>query len=311
MFGGGIRQDMSESLKGHLAALTAACLFGLMSPVCKVVMNSGVMDGPALASLRVSGSALMFWLVSFFVRGQRVRRRDWPALIAMSLCGMGLNQFLYVTGVQYTSPTNGCVIGTNTPIMALLLSAVFLKIRITRRRGLGIVIACGGALLLLLGSAQGEGGRLSGDFLCLGSQAAAACYFVFFRRLIRRYRVITLMKWLFTISALAVLPISVPEWQQLQWGELQSEEWMGCAYVVGVGTFLCYLLLNAGQSRLAPPVVAAYNYVQPLIAATVGILWGVDILTWQKSFAILLILAGVWLVTTSRRSAAQANAPQH
>lgn len=286
-----------ENVKGHLAALAAACLFGLMSPVCKVAMSSGALDGPALASLRVCGSACMFWAISCVVPGQRVRRRDWPALVAMSLCGMALNQFLYVTGIQYTSPTNGCVIGTSTPIMALLLSALFLRIRITWRRGVGVALACSGALVLLLGSACGTGGHLKGDAMCLCSQMAAACYFVFFGRLIRRYRVITLMKWLFTISAVAVLPIFGPHLAQVSWAALQPTEWLSCAYVVCIGTFVCYLLLNAGQSRLAPPVVAAYNYVQPLIAAAAGILWGVDALSWQKVAAIMLIAAGVWLVS--------------
>ena len=287
---------LSEKTKGHIAALSAACLFGLMSPVCKVAMGSGVVDGPALAAMRVCGSACMFWLVSLFVRGQRVRRRDWPALIAMSLCGMGLNQFLYVTGLQYTSPTNACVIGTSTPIVALLLSAAFLRMRITGRRATGIVLACCGALVLLLGSARGGGGHLLGDAFCLCSQLAAACYFVFFGRLIRRYRVITLMKWLFTISAVATLPFFGSHVAELAWSEIQPLEWLSCAYVVGVGTFVCYLLLNAGQSRLAPPVVAAYNYVQPVVAAVAGILWGVDVLTWQKVVAVLLIFGGVWLV---------------
>jgi drug/metabolite transporter (DMT)-like permease len=83
---------------------------------------------------------------------------------------------------------------------------------------------------------------------------------------------------------------------ELAWSDIQPVEWLSCAYVVGVGTFVCYLLLNAGQSRLAPPVVAAYNYVQPVIAAAAGILWGVDALTWQKVVAVLLIIGGVWLV---------------
>lgn len=291
---------LGEKTKGHLAALSAACLFGLMSPVCKVAMGSGVVDGPALAAMRVCGSACMFWLVSLFVRGQRIRRRDWPALIAMSLCGMGLNQFLYVTGLQYTSPTNACVIGTSTPIVALLLSALFLHMRITARRAVGIVLACCGALVLLLGSVHGGGGNLLGDALCLCSQLAAACYFVFFGRLIRRYRVITLMKWLFTISAVAALPFFGGHVAELAWSDIQPVEWLSCAYVVGVGTFVCYLLLNAGQSRLAPPVVAAYNYVQPVIAAAAGILWGVDALTWQKVVAVLLIIGGVWLVKSKR-----------
>ena len=91
---------------------------------------------------------------------------------------MGLNQFLYVTGLQYTSPTNACVIGTSTPIVALLLSALFLHMRITARRAVGIVLACCGALVLLLGSVHGGGGHLWGTlcgWFAVAIESASQC----------------------------------------------------------------------------------------------------------------------------------------
>lgn len=78
----------------------------------------------------------------------------------------------------------------------------------------------------------------------------------------------------------------------------------GAAYVVLCGTFVSYLLLIMAQQRLDPPTVATYNYVQPAIAATAGVLLGVDMLTWQKGLAMLLIVTGVWFVSrTARRKA--------
>ena len=56
-----------------------------------------------------------------------------------------------------------------------------------------------------------------------------------------------------------------------------------------------------GQRYLEPPTVTAYNYIQPVIAAAVGILLGVDELTWQKVAAVVLIAAGVWAISRSPR----------
>lgn len=291
-------------LQGHAAVLLAAALFGLMSPVAKVVMWNGTVDGAVLATLRIVGSAGLFWVVSLFVKGERIRRRDWPALVGMSLCGMALNQYCFVVGVQYTSPTNACVIATSTPVMTMALAALVLHERLTRRNMLGLALGAVGALTLVLGSASGSlGGGPLGDALCLASQFFASCYFVFFGRVIRRYSTVTIMKWLFTISALLSLPLMTPSLVELPWHELSSREWLGAAYVVGVGTFLCYILLIVAQRRLKPPVVATYNYVQPLVAALAGICWGVDTLTWMKCLAVLLIAAGVWFVTRAEHTA--------
>lgn len=290
-------------IQGHVAVLLAAGFFGLMSPVAKVVMWSGTVDGSVLATLRIGGSALLFWLVSFFAgrdRREHIRRRDWPALVAMSLCGMALNQYCFVVGVQYTSPTNACVIATSTPVMTMALAALVLHERLSARKILGLVLGAAGALTLVLGSSGGcLGGSPEGDLLCLASQFFASCYFVFFGRVIRRYSTVTIMKWLFTVSTVLSVPFMAFPMVELPWERLTAAEWLGAAYVVGVGTFLCYILLIVAQRRLKPPVVAMYNYVQPVVAATAGICWGVDVLTFPKFLAVLLIAAGVWFVTRS------------
>ncbi len=43
-----------------------------------------------------------------------------------------------------------------------------------------------------------------------------------------------------------------------------------------------------------------YTYLQPIIAAVVSILSGLDVITWQKALATVLIVGGVILVSRSR-----------
>lgn len=288
---------------GHLAALGAMLCFGLMSPMCKVAMQGGVIDGLTLASMRVSGAAVLFWLVSLLLPRERVRRRDLLPLFGMSLCGMAINQFCYVSGVQLTSPTNGTVAATTTPVFTLVLSVLFLHLRTTKRKIFGMALAGCGALVLILGSQStgGISGHPLGDALCLFAQFAAACYFVFFSGVLHRYSPVTMMKWLFGLSALATLPFVAPHLLSAPWCELTPAAGVGACYVVVGGSFVSYLLLIVAQQRLEPPTVATYNYIQPAVAATAGILLGVDMLTWQKLLAVALIAAGVRFVTHGSR----------
>lgn len=293
-----------QQIRGHLATFLAAVLFGLMSPASKLVMGQGVIDGYALAALRISGAAVLFWGASFVVRDkQGVNwRKDGLSLLGMSLCGMALNQFFYIVGVQHTAPTNACVIGTGVPVMALLLSAAFLGLKIRWAKGLGVALAALGAVVLVGGSAEGNAaiGSVEGDAMVFISQVFAAFYFVFFGRVIAKYQMVTLLKWLFTLSAVPVLCIYSTHLLRLPWGRLTFTAAAGVAYVVCIGTFVCYFLLMSGQKRLTPPVVATYNYVQPVVAALFGICWGVEILTWQKCLALVLIAVGVRCVTKAK-----------
>lgn len=295
---------ISQRVKGHLFTFLAALLFGVMSPVSKQVMGQGVIDGYALAAMRICGAAALFWGASCVMREKQVIRwrKDGFALVGMSLCGMALNQFFYIVGVQHTAPTNACVIGTSVPVMALLLSAVFLGRRITWAKGLGVALAATGAVVLVSGSAEGDAatGSIAGDAMVFVSQMFAAFYFVFFGRVIARYRMVVLLKWLFTLSAIPVLCLYSSHLLRLPWSKLTLTAAAGAAYVVCIGTFVCYFLLMAGQKRLSPPVVATYNYVQPVVAALLGICWGLEILTWQKCLALVLIAVGVRCVTKAK-----------
>ena len=284
-------------LKGHICALGAVLLFGLMSPMCKLAMKNGAIDGVLLAFFRVSGAALLFWLISPLTPREKIARNDWLPLLGMSLCGMVINQFLYVLGIQYTSPTNACVVGTSTPVMTFILAALFLHHRVTLLRVGGFLLASVGALVLILGSGGGLSGHPLGDTLCLISQFSAACYFVFFGGVLRRYHPVTIMKWLFLFAAVLTLLPMRSRLVALPSVTFSLQELFAIAYVVIGGSFFSYLLLIVGQRRLDPPTVAAYNYVQPIIAAVVGIALGLDILTWQKCLSLLLIAAGVLLIT--------------
>ena len=51
---------------------------------------------------------------------------------------------------------------------------------------------------------------------------------------------------------------------------------------------------------MRPTVVSMYNYIQPIAAAVVAILWGMDSFTLLKTIAVIFIFSGVYLVTQSK-----------
>lgn len=292
-------ESYQHSASAHLITLAAFLCFGLMSPMCKWAMESGLINGVCMSAFRLCGAALLFWSISAAAPRQQIARRDWLPLILMSLCGMGINQFCYVIGLQYTSPTNACIITTSTPVFTYILSVLFLHAGIRARKVGGLFIAAVGAIILIIGS-QVEGGRSGnpmGDAICLASQLAASCYFVFFRGVLKRYHPIILMRWLFLISAILTLPLWAHELMQTKWEQFGTAEIAGSLYVVIFGSFISYLLLIIGQRKLEPSTVTAYNYIQPAIAAAAGIFLGVDTLTPQKIAAVCFIAVGVWLIT--------------
>ncbi len=282
----------------HLFALTAALLFGLMSPIIKHLMEHSSMSGVVITTLRLSGAALLFWIASIFIPKQKIDKEDYLPLVLMALCGMVLNQYPIIIGLQYTAPSHATLAASLTPITALIFARCFFNEPIGWRRASGVLVAFTGVSILILSSSS-AGGRSSilGDMLCLGSQIFATCYFVFFIRIIKKYHPITLLKYLFTIAITLSLPWVFSEMSSYPWDNLDVTSLSSIFYIVFCATFLSYLLLMPAQKYLPPSVVVIYNYIQPVIALWVSISLGLESFGWYTPLALLFIVIGVTIVT--------------
>lgn len=294
------------SAKGHLSMTGANIMWGLMAPISKIVLSGAVITPLLLTNFRIIGAAAAFWVASFFTKKEQVSPSDLLHLFFASLLGIVFNQGSFLFGVSLTSPIDASIITTSTPILTMILSALYLHEPITGKKISGVFLGASGALLLIVSGTQNSGHTQSniwGNLLCLTAQLSYSLYFVFYKGLIMRYSPFTLMKWMFTYATLCAIPFSYPHFRDLNYSGLDIETIGGILFVVFGGTFISYILVPIGQRILRPTVATMYNYVQPIVAGGVAIYWGLDHFNLLKLFAIVLIFSGVFLVTQSKSRA--------
>lgn len=292
----------NKPLQAHLSMFAAEAMWGLMSPVGKDAMNNGI-DGLSMVSFRVAGAALLFWVASLFARREHIPVRDVLLFAGAALLGVVFNQCLFTIGLSVTSPINASIVTTSMPIFAMVLSFLILGEPITVKKTSGVVIGCTGAVILILTSAtagSSKVGDIRGDLMCICAQLSFALYLSLFNKLIRKYNVFTVNKWMFTWAAVFVVPVSSGHLASLPWADVTLSTWAEVGYVVFFGTFVSYLLSIVGQRVLRPTVVSVYNYVQPIVSVTVSVLTGLGVFTWPQGLAIILVFSGVWLVVKSK-----------
>lgn len=293
----------TSRLKGHGAMIGAEFLWGISAPLGKVILAGG-MTPLLLTDCRMIGAAILFWIISLFTPNEKVSPGDLLNMFFASLFGIVVNQCCFIWGLSLTSPVNASIITTSLPILTMVLAAVVLHEPVTKLKVGGVFLGAIGALILIVGSSTGDAvGASGGDLLVIGAQLSFACYLVFFKKLIGRYSPVTLMKWMFTYASICVIPFTYGEWIRMDWaGAAPVVVWGAVAFVVGP-TFLSYLLLPLGQKNLRPTVTAMYNYVQPIVASFVAVWAGVGRFTVANGVAIVLVFAGVFLVTRSKSRA--------
>ncbi|KAA4212184.1 DMT family transporter [Bacteroides ovatus] len=292
-------------MKGHILIMLANILFGASMPVFKYLLTADV-PPEAITIMRAIFACMMFWLVSFFMPKEIVLPKDLCLLFVCALCGVGINQWLFVIGLKNSSPVNASIIATAVPIFVLLLAALVLKEPITAKKSLGVFLGVSGGLLLVFNSTQTTSGTNSlwGDMLMLLNQLMYSVYLVLSKPLSRRYSSVIMMKWMFLFSTLALAPFCL---QYMQYVPMFHRETFNVSqlyallYLLFGATFVSFMLIPMALKQIRPTTVSMYNYVQPIIASAIAVAVGQDTFSMQKLLSAALVFVGVYLVTQSKK----------
>ena len=295
---------MNKRILALLAALLATSIFGFNHTIAKELMPN-VLSPNALLYCRVLGAAVCFWIISLFVKNEKVEFKDFKLIIICSIFGMGLNMITALNGLYNSTPINSAIITTLAPIFIFLISVILIKEKITKRKYLGVFIGfCGTLTLILLNekSVSIAPNINLGNFYLFINSISYALYFVLVKPLTKKYNMITIMKWLFLFSIFINMPFGLIEFTEINWVEISGASLTKICYVVICTTFLVYLLNLYALKNLKASTVGMFIYLQPVIGILFAIYRGADKLTLADIISVFLVFTGVYLVSkkTSR-----------
>ncbi|MEL6812467.1 MAG: EamA family transporter [Bacteroidota bacterium] len=294
---------MNSRALALLAATAASTIYGINHTLAKGLMPEVI--GPyAFILLRVSGAAVLFWLISIFVKSEKVDRKDWGRIVLCALFGMVLNMNMFFKGLELSTPINSSVVITLTPVILLILSAIFLREKITWLKSIGIGLGLIGALALIFFGPMTQENAPNipvGNLLFIGNATSYAIYLIIVKPLVAKYSSITLMKFFFFIAVFINLPIGYSQFMEVEWVQLTANQAWILAFVVVGTTVLTYLFNIYALRQLSPSTIGAFIYLQPVLAAVFAILVGADKLSGLLLVGATLIFLGVFLSTRSPR----------
>ncbi len=293
-----------SKLVGHLAVATAYTIFGFNIIFCKDIANSHAISPSVLFTIRAIGASALFWLLSLFLPKEKMAVGDIMKAALASVLGLFVPQFSFLVATTMTTSIDLSVLGSLPPIFTMFFAAIFLKEPITVKKAGGVFLSLVGVLMLIFNSVSSHNGidqtQPLGIVLMLMNGLSFGAYLGIFRPLISRYSVVTFMKWMFLFSLLISLPFAACGLSATDFSAVTPAVAREIAFLVIFATFVAYFLIPVGQKRIRPTVISMYTYLQPMIATVVSIIIGMDVLTWQKVTAMILIFAGVGFVNKSK-----------
>ena len=292
-----------QSVTGHIACFLAYAIFGFNIIVCKDLTAGHLISPLAIFCLRSVGAGALFWIISLFTPKEKVEKKDYLRIFAASILGFFVCQVTFLVGIPHITPMDCSVLSAISPIYTMIIAAIVLKEPITWQKAGGVIISFAGIIYLIVSRTSADGTAetsLFGILMIVLNSLSFSLYLGIFKPLIGKYSVVTFMKWIFLFAFLMSVPFSTKELVTLQWNAIPAVQLAELAYLILCATFITYFLIPVGQKRIRPTLVSMYSYVQPIIAIVISISVGLEILTWQKVLAAIMVFGGVVVVSYSK-----------
>ena len=288
--------DKNDSRISHLFLVAVVLLWGANVGIVKSAFQD--INLVLLAAIRFTVSGvLMLLLVLWREKDLRIERQDWSLMLVVGGLGIGIYQTLWSVGLQWTSATNSALIFTIQPLLGAVYVDLTKKESVPRRRYLGMLLALGGVILVILkptARLHFSTETFLGDFVNL---AAAGCAAIFFsvspRPLLRKYSPMRLLGYCMVIGSV-VLWIAAPFCaKSMAFDQIGPKAWWPLIYSTLFAGMLGHTLWYEGIGRIGATKTLVYHYFIPVWAAIFNhFLMGEEIFP-QQIMGGALILWGV------------------
>ena len=288
-------------LWSHLALLGCNIVWACDYPFYNLLLGKYIAPA-AMVSASLIVAAALSWVSLFWSKHEKIERKDWGIIIFAALL-MGLvRKTMMMFGLSRTSPIDGSIIATITPLLVLILSVVAGTERFTLRKLLGMILGMAGAIAVILTSTtpQHHHSEIWGNLMMICSCTVTALYMVFFKRLVAKYRITTLLRAIYTISAIVALPFGIKPIATTEFTTFNPHILLAAAFVLVVPTYLPNMLLNYSLRFVPPTTTSIYAYIQPLLAITLSVVMGLDHLHIDTILFAIVLFTGVGLVVSEK-----------
>ena len=291
---------MKNATKAYLALGACNAIWAMDYPFYKIIMPHYV-SPLTMVTTAVVVAALLSLTTLPFSKHETVEPKDRLKLIGAALLAAVLRKVFLMEGLARTSPIDGAIIDTVSPIIVLIISVIIHIERFSPGKLIGVILGMGGAIMaILFGASDAHGASdIRGNLMVLMCAFVSALYLIWFKSVVAKYSPLTVMRWVYCFGALFILPFGLHDVIHTDYSSFTTQAWWAYLFVILIPTFGPNLLLAWSLKFVQPTASSMFSYLQPIGAATISVAMGLDKLHWDTGIAAIVIFTGVYLVIRS------------
>ena len=262
------------------------------------------------------GLTFLRWLfasVILLIVGQKIEKpvwkevyKQWPKILSLSLFGIiGYNMILYYA-LYYTSPLNAALVNSINPSLIAIVSAFYLKERITKYHVFGIVISFLGVWIVLTKGnlLQAFGMKYNtGDLLIIAAVITWTAYSIISKK-ITTVPPITTTGVSGLIGAIILFPFAMTS--GVNYLNMSNLALAAVVYIILFPSLLSFVFWNIGVREIGAGKTGIFLNLNPVFTAFISFAMGQDI-TWVQVIGGLLVFMGVYITTAFKGKTARFN----
>lgn len=272
---------------GYVYVLIAACLWGLLGSVSKLVFEQGV--SPLEAAF---WRAVMAWFLfaghAVALRQVRIQPKDLLPVLAFGLVGISLFYGGYQMAIRSGGAALAAVLLYTAPAIVAVLSWLILKEPMDKIKIGAVVLTLVGVALISL-----QGGSIhvtaAAVFWGLISGLTYATYYIFGKLYLGRYTTPTLFLYALPVGALGLFPF-------VHFVHKTQTAWIALVFLSIASTYVAVMVYYAGLKRLEATQASVVATIEPVVAGFVAYIWWGEKFGWLGYAGAGLVLAGVLLM---------------
>jgi drug/metabolite transporter (DMT)-like permease len=246
------------------------------------------------AATAIAAGLVLLSLALVTGRPIRVPRRQWPALLAISLTNVTLWLILAAYGVKLLESGQAALIGYTAPLWVVILARIFLGEALTLRRLGAIAIGLGGILILLWPSLGAFGDRPIGIICITGAAMSFGAGTVITKRVQWAVPPMSFAGWHLLIGSIPIVAIAATEPFTLL--QASATAWWAAVYTTIIGLVLAYLVWFRTVALFPAGVASISTLAVPAFGLLSGALVLGERIGWRELAALVMVLSAVTLV---------------
>lgn len=291
---------MKNSLLGSLYLILASSIWGGMYVVVKVVVE--VIPPLELVWIRYLVAIVALLIIGLITKQKwRIEKQYFLIIIAIGIIGNAISIVAQETGTMLSTAQMGAIITSSTPAFMVVFARLILKERLTLRKGISVVLATIGVLLIVGIGDVNMSSTLGGIALFIAALSWALMS-VLIKRLPSDYSQIVVTTYSILVALIVLTPFVLPRLHEMNITQLTDPTiWGGLLYLGIVSTACGFLLWNRGLQMLNASSGGIFFFFQPLVGALLGWLILGETLGITFWIGSILILTGVLFVILEKK----------